>query len=153
MGIDDDLTNILVGVLIFLAFAPFLLANVILTFVVIYKMWAAIRGGNARTSPGKAVGFLFIPFFNLYWLFQVWAGFPTDYNKYVAHQGLNVPLLSSAIYTVHPVLIALSVIPGLNVLTALASLFTFVVIIAKSSDAVNRLADAPHHSAPLRAYD
>lgn len=143
MGIDDDLTNVLVGVLIFLAFAPFLLANVILTYVVIYKMWASIRDYNqARTTPGKAVGFLFIPFFNLYWLFQVWAGFPTDYNKYVERRGLSVPLLGSGIYTVHPVLVALSVIPGLNVLTAPASVFTFVVITSKTSDAVNRLADA-----------
>lgn len=145
MGIDDDLTNLLVGVLIFLAFAPFLLANVLLTYVVVYKMWASIRDGNqARTTPLKAVGFLFIPFFNLYWLFQIWAGFPTDYNKYVAQHELNVPLLSSGIYTVHPVLVALSVIPGLNVLTVLAGVFTFVGVTVKTCDAVNRLADAAH---------
>jgi hypothetical protein len=154
MGIDDDVTNLLVGVFIFLAFAPFLLANVILTYVVIYKMWASIRDGNlARTTPGKAVGFLFIPFYNIYWLFQVWTGFPTDYNKYVEHHRLNVPALASGIYTVHPVLVALSVIPGLNVLTAPISLITFVVITAKTSDAVNRLADAAQQSATPGSYN
>lgn len=143
LGIDDDVTNLLVGVLIFVAFAPFLLANLVITWVVIYKMWASIQDGNqARTTPGKAIGFLFIPFFNLYWLFQVWGGFPTDYNKFVESHGLNVPLLGSGIYTAYPVLIVLSVIPGLNVLTMLAGLFTFLVVTAKTSDAVNRLADA-----------
>ena len=143
MGIDDGTTNLLVGILIFLATAPFLLAQVILTYLVIYKMWASIRDGNqTRTTPGKAIGFLFIPFFNLYWLFQVWAGFPTDYNQYVEQHRLSVPHLGSGIYTAYPVLIVLSVIPGLNVLTALVGLFVFFVIIAKTSDAVNRLADA-----------
>lgn len=154
MGIDDDLTSVIVGILIFFAFAPFLLANVILTYVVIYKMWASIReGGQARTTPGKAVGFLFIPFYNLYWLFQVWAGFPSDYNKYVEHNRLPVPLLASGIYTVHPVLVALSVIPGLNLLTALVSVFTFVAVTAKTSDAVNLLADASQQSAPAGSYN
>src|SRR5215472_4189380 len=41
--------------------------------VLIYQMWQSIQDGHARTTPGKAVGFLFIPFFNLYWMFQaVW---------------------------------------------------------------------------------
>lgn len=143
MGIDDDLTNLFVGILGFFAIAPFLLTLTILPLVVLYKMWASIRDGNhARTTPGKAIGFLFIPFFNFYWLFQVWGGFPTDYNKYAERHRLNVPLLGSGIYTAYAVLIALSVIPFLNILTALAAQFVFLVIMVKTSDAVNRLADA-----------
>lgn len=145
MGIDDDLTNLFVGLLGFLAIAPFVFTLMILPLVVIYKMWASIRDGNhARTTPGKAIGFLFIPFFNFYWLFQVWGGFPTDYNKYVERHRLNIPPLGPAIYTAYPVLIVLSVIPFLNILTAVAALFVFLLIIAKTSDAVNRLADAAH---------
>lgn len=143
MGIDDDLTNLFVALLGFLAIAPFVFTLLILPLVVIYKMWASIRDGNhARTTPGKAIGFLFIPFFNFYWLFQVWGGFPTDYNKYIERHRLNIPSLGSGIYTAYPVLIVLSVIPFLNILTALGTFFVFLVIIAKTSDAVNRLANA-----------
>lgn len=143
MGIDDDLTNLFVGLLGFFALAPFMFTLLILPFVVIYKMWASIKDGNhARTTPGKAIGFLFIPFFNFYWLFQVWGGFPTDYNNYVERHRLNIPPLGSGIYTGYPVLIVLSVIPFLNILTVLAALCVTLVIIAKTSDAVNRLADA-----------
>ena len=161
MGIDDDLTNLFVAVLGFLALGPFLLTLLVLPFVVIYKMWASIRDGNARMTPGKAIGFLFIPFFNLYWLFQVWGGFPTDYNNYVERHRLNISPLGSGIYTAYPVLIVLSVIPFLNILTALAALFVFLVILAKTSDAVNRLADAAQnqgavvsqiHAGPRRAH-
>jgi hypothetical protein len=143
MGIDDDFTNLIVAALGFLALAPFVLTLLILPLVVIYKMWASISDGNhARMSAGKAIGFLFIPFFNLYWLFQVWGGFPTDYNNYIERHRLNISPLGSGIYTAYPVLIVLSVIPFLNILTSLAAVFVFLVIMSKTSDAVNRLADA-----------
>ena len=31
---------------------------------ILYKLWSLIPAGDARTTPGKAVGFLFVPFFN-----------------------------------------------------------------------------------------
>jgi hypothetical protein len=135
MGIDDDLINLSVGVLIFLSIAPFMFTQIILSYVVIYKMWSSIQGGRAtRTSPGKAIGFLFIPFFNLYWLFQVWGGFPTDYNRYVEERSLPLPNLSSGIYIAYPVLLF---IPVLGILLAP---FVFILVAAKTCDAVNSLA-------------
>lgn len=137
MGIDDNITNLSVAILIFLSIAPFLIAQFVLTLVVIYKMWASIRGGRAtRTTPGKAVGFLFIPFFNLYWLFQVWGGFPTDYNRYLEEYSLPLPRLSSGLYIIYPIL---TLIPFLGILLAP---LVFIIVIAKTSNAVNGLADA-----------
>src|SRR5688572_19301652 len=53
--------------------APFvpvpLLFSMIANLVMIYKMWAALPPSHARTSPGKAVGLLFVPLFNIYWMF------------------------------------------------------------------------------------
>jgi len=43
---------------------------------VVYKAWEAIQNGHARTSPGKAVGFLFIPCFSLYWMFPAYWAMP-----------------------------------------------------------------------------
>jgi hypothetical protein len=138
MGIDDDLTNLLVGLLIFLAVAPFLLTQMILTFVVIYKMWASIRDGQqTRTTPGKAIGFLFIPVFSIYWIFQVWGGFPTDYNRYIEERGLPLPRLSGGLHVAYPVLLLLSAIPPL----ILVNPIVFMFVIAKTSNAVNGLAD------------
>ncbi len=140
MGIDDNLTNLLVGVLIFLSIAPFLITQIILTFVVIYKMWSSIQGGRAtRTTAGKAVGFLFIPFFNLYWLFQVWGGFPTDYNRYLEEYSLPIPKLSNGLYIAYPIL---TLIPLLGILLAP---IVFIIVIAKTCNAVNRLADAKQY--------
>jgi uncharacterized membrane protein len=51
--------------------------------VFIYRAWASIQDGHVRTGPCKALGFLFIPFFNFYWIFQAVWGFAVDFNKYL----------------------------------------------------------------------
>ena len=62
--------------------------------ILIYKMWKAIPAAYARTTPGKAVGFLFIPLFNLYWLFQAIWGWSRDWNAYVAKSQGRLPPIS-----------------------------------------------------------
>lgn len=142
MGIDDDITNLSVGLLIFLAIAPFILVHIILTFLTIYKMWSSIQDGAARTTPGRAIGFLLVPFYNLYWIFQVWGGFPTDYNAYIQRHSLQVPTLSQGIYITYPIVIVLSVIPVLGFLAILIAPVIFAIVIVKTSNAVNALAEA-----------
>lgn len=127
----------LIAILGILGFVQFLLVQMIYTFVILWKMWSSIQDGQARTTPGKAIGFLFIPFFNVYWIFQVWGGFPRDYNNYVDRRGLAVPHLSSGILTTYPVLILLTAIPFLGIVVALVNMFLFASIISRTCDAVN----------------
>jgi hypothetical protein len=53
----------------------------ILFLRMLYKAWAALPSSRARTTPGKAVGYLFIPFYHLYWGWKVIPGFANDYNQ------------------------------------------------------------------------
>ncbi len=51
--------------------------GVIAKCTLVYRMWAQIQSGHPRTTPACAVGFLFIPLFNLYWIFVAYfAGSP-----------------------------------------------------------------------------
>ncbi len=43
-----------------------------------YKCWTALPERFARMTPGKAVGYLFIPAFGLYWGFQSFGGLGAD---------------------------------------------------------------------------
>jgi hypothetical protein len=52
--------------------------------IFVYKMWTVVPSSAARTTPGKAVGFLFIPIFNLYWMFVALWGWAKDWNAYAA---------------------------------------------------------------------
>jgi hypothetical protein len=51
-------------------------------YVLLYKAWSVIQDGRPRTTPGQAIGFLFIPFFNLYWIFVAYRGLAEDLNRY-----------------------------------------------------------------------
>ena len=120
----------------------FVVVQIVFTFILILRMWSAIQDGYARTTPGKAIGFLFIPFFNIYWIFQVWGGFPKDYNNYVERYQLQLPRLGSGLYVTYPILILLTVIPFLGILAAVISPFLFLALTARTCDAINKLADA-----------
>lgn len=65
--------------------------------ILVYKMWLAIPPTVARTTPGKAVGFLFIPVFNLYWFFQALWGWSQDWNSYAGQSGRALPRTSGAL--------------------------------------------------------
>ena len=61
-------------------------AGFIAKLTLLHKMWSSIQFSKPRTTPGKAVKYLFIPFYNYYWYFQVYQGFAQDYNlKYYFH--------------------------------------------------------------------
>ena len=54
-----------------------------------YRAWQQIPADIARTTPGKAAGFLFIPLFNLYWIFVAFWGLAKDMNRTLAEQHGN----------------------------------------------------------------
>jgi len=56
----------------------------VLQFVLLYRFWQIDQDGFASTTPGKAVGYLFIPIFNIYWLFRAYCGLANDQNRYIA---------------------------------------------------------------------
>ena len=58
------------------------LSNIVLLRM-LYKIWAALPADRARTTPGRAVGFLLVPFYNLYWAWNAYAGFAKDFNRYM----------------------------------------------------------------------
>ena len=53
-----------------------------------------LQGHGARTTPGKAIGYFFIPFFNIYWLFFVFPALATDNNSYMNREKVPGPRMS-----------------------------------------------------------
>ena len=48
--------------------------------VIVRRGWASIDGGSIGMNPGKAQGFLWIPFFNFYWVFPAFVSLATQTN-------------------------------------------------------------------------
>ena len=76
------------------------LFSTIYFYIILYRSWDCLRFGAPRTTPGKAIGMLFIPFYNIYWLFVAISGLPQDWNRIVAsHDGLKMaPRMSEGVF-------------------------------------------------------
>lgn len=60
----------------------FAVASGVIVLRLLFMGWKSIQNTeHARTTPGKAVGYLFIPIFNLYWIWVAYQGLVTDLNK------------------------------------------------------------------------
>lgn len=68
--------------LIIVGFSGLILAY-IYSLIALYRCWSILQKFGVRTTPGKAVGFLFIPFYNLYWPFVAINGLAKDANLFL----------------------------------------------------------------------
>ncbi len=106
-----------------------------------YKIWSIIPPEIATTTPGKAVGFLFIPFYNLYWIFVVYPGWAKDYNLLLAAKKINLPVFSVGLPKTIAIFTLLSMIPYLGILFSLINIILVMVFISKACNSVNALTD------------
>lgn len=111
----------------------------IVFLILTYRMWKAIQDGHARTTPGSAVGLLFVPFFNFYWIFQTYRGFAKDFNRFVSRHSINTSLLPIRLFTAYGALAICGIIPYIGWILLAANLFVMLAMISKICDAVNSI--------------
>lgn len=92
------------GLLVMLGFSGvgylMFLMTMVLTYIYLYRAWNCLRFGAPRTTPGKAIGFLFIPVFSVYWIFVAFYGLAQDWNRIMAsHPNLQAgPRMSPGMF-------------------------------------------------------
>ena len=118
----------------------------IFLLVFVYRMWKALAACAPRTTPGLAVGLLFVPLLNLYWIFRVFWGWTRDYNRHAREKSAALPrmpegvALALCIVTIFRALLLKS-----EVLRGQLSAVSFVLIgvfVACACDGMNALASA-----------
>ncbi len=77
--------------LVFIGGVLTLLAAQVQFLVLLYRVWRHVIAESERLglplsieTPGKAIGLLFVPFFNLYWIFVALGSLPRQYNAVAA---------------------------------------------------------------------
>ena len=55
--------------------------------LILHRGWSSVQDGAAQTTPGKAVGYCFIPFFNFYWNFIAHVGLMKEFNRLADTRG------------------------------------------------------------------
>lgn len=117
----------------------FLLYAIIAYLLLLYKAWAAIQDGAVRATPGKAVGFCFIPLFNLYWIFQAFRGYAVDFNGYAERHDLGARL-NEGVFLAYPILLLAAAVPLINVLTFWPMIAVLGIVVWQMCEAINAAA-------------
>jgi len=141
-GGEPESGTIVGGVLLLLVGIAASIYASIMEFVFWYKCWKAIQDGYARATPAKAIGFLFIPFYNFYWIFECYWGFSKDFNMLVDRHNLGTRKLPEGLFLTACILTLVGVIPYAGYVASLASGIIHLVMISQACDAVNSLAPA-----------
>ena len=111
-----------------------LLFSGIVTLKYLYRAWAYIQDlPRVTTTPGKAVGFLFVPFFNVVWLFVAYYKWASDYNVRCDYADpINSRRASEGLFLTHCILMLLSV-----------GFVTYLPVMNQMCRAINHLAFSP----------
>ena len=113
----------------FAAADVFLICSAAIEMLLFYKMWAAIQDDKASISPAKAVRFLFIPVFNIYWALLMVTGFAEDYNAFIQRRAIKTKDLSLTLFLIY----AFAFILSATVLTTpMICIFAFVGLISRA---------------------
>ncbi|MGD0010774.1 MAG: hypothetical protein ABSE93_19795 [Terriglobia bacterium] len=104
------------------------------------KSWAAIQDGHARTTPGKAIGFLFIPLFDFYWVFQAVWGLSKDFNAYLQRNSIPASRLPEGLFLTYCILCFTTWIPILGLVLLVVNCIIAIIMVSALCDGINAVA-------------
>jgi hypothetical protein len=114
-------------ILLGLIWVPAIIVSAVFWCILLHRQWSLLQGHGARTTPGKAVGFSFIPFYCFYWWFVSYAGLATDTNKYMRTAGIGTKRMSFGLAVTDSVLSILGCTIGL--IPKVGAVFSFPLMI------------------------
>lgn len=114
--------------------------GVVIFAVLVHRMWNIIQDGSPRTTPGKAVGYLFIPFYNLYWIFQSFLGWAKDFNRYIREREIKTVDIPETFVKTLCIIAIIQAIPYIGILLSLFYVMLLSIFIDRACDGVNAVA-------------
>jgi hypothetical protein len=110
-----------------------MIIGVIIASVLLYRFWNIIQSGsNTRTTPGRAVGFTFIPIFNIYWFYVSYVGLAKDMNTYCVENNID-ERINEALAKSWYFLTILSIIPVLGIVIGVIAIILYLIMMKKFS--------------------
>lgn len=115
-----------------LAGLPMTILGLIFQSLLHYKCWNSLPAEFRATTPGKAVGFMFIPFFNFYWAFISWPKLSEGLANWQSTTGIapkntkGLGIAFAVLFVCHWIFEILS-IPALGVMIQIALLVIFIL--------------------------
>lgn len=118
-------------------------------FALIY--FGLVHGNLPRRRPddpsaAKAIGFSFIPIFNIYWAIFFWIRLCTRINDESVRVGLPPTAPRNLVIAICWCYLGLF-IPILNILAAIAQVVMIIIVLVQLQTSLNRLAEVTQHGA------
>lgn len=114
---------------------PGVIAGGVFFCLIIHRLWSIIPANIAKTTPGKAIGLWFVPFFNFYWIFVAFHGLAQALNvETKKHSILNKEVNESMSLT-YCILICCSIIPYLGIIASIAGIVILILTVKQMKDA------------------
>jgi len=110
-----------------------------------YKSWAAIQDGHARATPGKAIGLLFIPIFDIYWLFQAVWGLAKDFNAFLQRNSIPATRLPEGLFLAYCILCFTTWIPILGLVFLVVNYVIALMMVSALCNGINGVAGKPQN--------
>ena len=120
---------IMVGGLAYLAGGAAMVAAIVFQMILTYRAWEIVQDGAQRTTPGKAVGFMFIPLFNFYWFFVAKYGLAKDLNRFIETHGIEARRASPGLGLACAIMMLLSAIPLIGLYALIPALVILVIFL------------------------
>ncbi len=116
--------------------------TIIADCVLLYRWWACLPPGWRQTSPAKAVGFSFIPFYCLYWWFIAYGGLASDLNRFLDARGIEGERPSLGLGHAYVILSIVSLVlcwvPVLTNLIGIVALISYIAFALSATRACKR---------------
>ena len=111
-----------------------LICAFILALLFLYRHWTLLQGHGARVTPEKAVLYLFIPFFNLYWFFVAIVGLAEDNNIYMSEFLIKKNKLSHKLAFAYYVAILMGLLFTIKVFFVYGDIATDTMYLSNAKD-------------------
>ncbi len=112
------------------------IAAVVFACILLYRLWSLVERDGGPTTPGKAVGFLFIPFFNFYWIFVAFRGLGVELDRVGGPRGIPSMV---GIGTACSILAVCTCVPYLGILALLPAAIVVHIMLGRYTAAAVRL--------------
>lgn len=114
---------------VFLLGIPLSIAGMVFSLLLQHQAWTLLQSIRPRTTPGKAIGFQFIPLFNFYWGFIAYKGLAEEMNRYISLKNApQIPKMPESLGLAYAILQCLSIIPVLNMLVGIVIVIIYFLL-------------------------
>lgn len=107
--------------------------------IIHHRCWSLIPPKIASTTPGKAVGFLFIPAFSFYWGFVSFHNLATDANRTLEALKIQSVRVNSGVAIALAITLILNWLPEIGGFAAIAFVVLLIVFLENLAPAMEAL--------------